>query len=239
MSSEWFYFFWKSRNYIEDFNGNTISPIICLSPNSSQNLLWCSSLKSHSCYSIGCSNWGDNYPSETLSWNQIKASLQSHTLWWRLLCFVKSGFIIISFWLQDSLSTTQAKGDEKIFCLDYFCIICFLNSSDKWLMNVQTTENEMHVSSLKIKVIKCFSKLIEVSRLFSTFLIFWKNCWWPQATYPSLFLWDFMLLLKSVSALIVFWGCVFYFPCSCSQSGMIPNHARIFLWFCLLISGVY
>lgn len=75
----------------------------------------------------------------------------------------------------------------------------------------------------KIKVIKCFSKLIEVSRLFSTFPIFWKNSWCPQATYPSLLLWDFMSLLKSMPALTVFWGCVFYFSCSCSQSSMIPN----------------
>lgn len=224
MSSEWFYFFWNSRNYMEDFNGNEISPIICLSPNSGQNLLWCSSLKNNSCcYSIGCSDWGDNYPSEILSWNQIKASLQSHILWWRLLCFVKSGFMIVSFWLQDSLPTTQDKGDEKIFCLDYFCIICFLNSSEKWQMNVQATENKMHVSSPKIKVIKCFSKLIEVSRLFSTLPVFWKISWLPQATYPSLFLWDFLSLLKSMSALTVFWGCVFYFSFSCSQSGMIPN----------------
>lgn len=90
-------------------------------------------------------------------------------------------------------------------------------------MNVQATENKMHVSSPKIKVIKCFSKLIEVSRLSPTFPIFWKNSWCPQATYPSLFLWDFMSFLKSMSALTVFWGCVFSFSCSCSQSGMMPN----------------
>lgn len=102
-------------------------------------------------------------------------------------------------------------------------MICFLNSSDKWLMNVQATENEMHVSSPKRNTIRCFSKLIEVSRLFSTFPIFWKNSWCPQATCLSLFLWEFMSLLKSISALIVFQGCVFYFSCSCSQSGMIPN----------------
>lgn len=29
--------------------------------------------------------------------------------------------------------------------------------------------------------------------------------------------------LKSMSALTVWWGCAFYFSCSCSQSGMIPN----------------
>lgn len=224
MFPEWFYFFWNNRNCMEDFIGNMICPIICLSPNSGQNLPWCSSLKSNSCcYNISCSDWGDNYPSEILSWNQIKASLQSHTLWWRLLCFVKSGFMTFSFWLQDSLPSTQAKGEEKIFCLDDFCIICFLNFSDKWLMNVQATVNEMHISSPRIKVTKCFSKLIKVSRYFSTFLIFWKNSWCPQATYPSLFLWDFMSLLKSMSALTVFWGCVFYFSCSCSQSGMIRN----------------
>lgn len=138
--------------------------------------------------------------------------------------FVKSGFMIVSSSLQDSFPSTQTLRErKKIFCLDYSCMICFLNSSDKCLMNVQATENEMHVSSPKRNTIKCFSKLIGVSRLFSTFPIFWKNSRCSQATYPSLFLRELMSFLKSMSALTVFWGCVFYFSCSCSQSGMIPN----------------
>lgn len=185
-------------------------------------LMWCSSLKSnYCCCSTSCSDWRDEYQWDSLlepnkSFSSISYSLIQAPI------FVKSGFMIVSSSLQDSFPSTQRQR-EKIFCLDYSCTICFSNSSDKWLMNVQATENEMHVSSLKRNTIKCLSKLIEVSRLFSTFPIFWKNSWCPQAMYPSLFLREFMSFLKSMSALTVFWGCVFYFSCSCSQSGMIPN----------------
>lgn len=102
------------------------------------------------------------------------------------------------------LSSQRLRKKKYIFCLDY-CVHCFLNSFDKWLMDIQATENEMSESSSKRICLDASGKLIKVSGLYSTFAVFWKNSPCSQASCPSPFLWEFVisqnLALTSVSGL--------------------------------------